>query len=259
MKRILLASTALAFIAGPALAADLPSRQPAPAPQTFTAPPVFTWTGFYAGVNAGWTQNEMSVRNRGFAGPGTGTAAYSPFSAKSSGFIGGFQVGYNQQFDMFVAGVEADLSYLGNRRATGSANVTGTGGAITGVQGSSRLDWLGTVRARAGVAVDQVFFYGTGGLAFGNPDHRLTLTTPGGTVTHRGTSSDTRFGWTLGAGAEFAVMDNLSFKAEYLYYDLGRSTVNASATAGGGFAGTSNSARFENKGHIVRAGMNYRF
>lgn len=256
MKRTLLASTALAFLAAPAFAADLPSRQPAPAPQTFTAPPVFTWTGFYAGVNVGWTQNELDVRNRGFTGAAAG-GSYNPFSAKSNGFIGGFQVGYNQQFDMFVAGVEADLSYLGNRRSTGSTNVAGLPANVTGVQGSSRLDWLGTVRARAGVAVDQVFFYGTGGLAFGNPDHRLTLTAPGGAVTHRGTSSDTRFGWTLGAGAEFAVMDNLTFKAEYLYYDLGRSTVTASGI--GANAGTSNSARFENTGHIVRAGMNYRF
>lgn len=253
MKRILLASTALAFIAGPALAADLPSREPAPAPQTFTAPPVFTWTGFYAGVNAGWTQNELDVRNRGFTGvPG---ASYNPFSAKSSGFIGGFQVGYNQQFDMFVAGVEADLSYLGNRRASGSTAIIPAGNGA--VSGSSRLDWLGTVRARAGVAVDQVFLYGTGGLAFGNPDQRLTLTNAAGTVTHRGTSSDTRVGWTVGAGAEIAVMNNLSFKAEYLYYDLGRSTVTANGV--GVNAGTSNSARFENNGHIVRAGMNYRF
>jgi outer membrane immunogenic protein len=258
MKRTLLASTALAFLAAPALAADLPARTPAPAPQTFTAPPVFTWTGFYAGVNVGWTQHELSVRDRGFSGPGTGAAAYNPFSTRNNGFIGGFQLGYNQQFDMFVAGVEADLSYLGNRRVTGSTGVTGVGAAVTGVEGSSRLDWLGTVRARAGVAVDQVFFYGTGGLAFGNPSHRLTLTNDAGTITHRGTSSDTRFGWTLGAGAEFAVMDNLTFRAEYLYYDLGRSTVNAGATAAGP-AGTSNSARFENTGHIVRAGMNYRF
>ncbi len=251
MKRTLLASTALAFLAAPALAADLPARTPAPAPQTFTAPPVFTWTGFYAGVNVGWTQHELSVRNRGFSGvPG---ASYNPFSANNSGFIGGFQLGYNQQFDMFVAGLEADLSYLGNRRVTGSTGVP----AGTAVEGSSRLDWLGTVRARAGVAVDQVFFYGTGGLAFGNPSQRLTITDPAGTVTHRGTSSDTRFGWTLGAGAEFAVMDNLTFRAEYLYYDLGRSTVTANGI--GAAAGTSNTARFENTGHIVRAGMNYRF
>ena len=257
MKRTLLASTALAFLAAPALAADLPARTPAPAPQTFTAPPVFTWTGFYAGVNVGWTQHEASVRNRGFTGTG-GAGSYNPFSSKNSGFIGGFQVGYNQQFDMFVAGLEADLSYLGNRRTTGSAAVAGlAGNGITGVQGSSRLDWLGTVRARAGVAVDQVFIYGTGGLAFGNPDNRLTVTGPGGAITHQGSKSDTRVGWTLGAGAEFAVMDNLTFRAEYLYYDLGRSTVVANPRPG--FAGTANSARFENTGHIVRAGMNYRF
>ena len=257
MKRTLLASTALAFLAVPAFAADLPSSEPAPAPQTYTAPPVFTWTGFYAGVNVGWNQNEMDVRNRGFTGTG-GAGSYNPFSAKNSGFIGGFQVGYNQQFDMFVAGVEADLNYLGNRRVTGSANVAGLPGVITGVQGSSRLDWLGTLRARAGVAMDNVFVYGTGGLAFGNPDQRLTLTDAAGTVTHSGTKDDTRFGWTIGAGAEIAVMDNLSFKAEYLYYDLGRNTVRANATAAGP-AGTANSARFENNGHIVRAGMNYRF
>ncbi|MCC5976818.1 MAG: porin family protein [Salinarimonas sp.] len=250
MKRILLASTALAFIAGPALAADLPSRQPAPAPQTFTAPPVFTWTGFYAGVNLGWNQNEMSVRNRGFTGDAS-PGSYNPFSSRTNSFIGGFQVGYNQQFDMFVAGVEADLSYLGNRRSTGSAAVTG-GGQSTGVMATSRLDWLGTVRARAGVAMDQVFVYGTGGLAFGAPDQRLNVMNNNTTVA-TGRNSDTRVGWTLGAGAEFAVMDNLSFKAEYLYYDLGRTTVRATG------AGGTNAARFENKGHIVRAGMNYRF
>jgi len=252
MKRTLLASTALAFLAVPAFAADLPSSEPAPAPQTYTAPPVFTWTGFYAGVNVGWNQNEMDVRNRGFTGT---TGSYNPFSEKKNGFIGGFQVGYNQQFDMFVAGVEADLSYLGNRRARASTGVTNPAG-VTGVQGTSRLDWLGTLRARAGVAMDNVFVYGTGGLAFGTPDQRLTLTNAGGTVTHSGTKDDTRFGWTIGAGAEIAVMDNLSFKAEYLYYDLGRSTVTANGV--GGAAG-SNSARFENNGHIVRAGMNYRF
>ena len=255
MKRTLLASTALAFLAVPAFAADLPSSEPAPAPQTYTAPPVFTWTGFYAGVNVGWNQNEMDVRNRGFTGT---TGSYNPFSEKKNGFIGGFQVGYNQQFDMFVAGVEADLSYLGNRRARASTGVTNPAG-VTGVQGTSRLDWLGTLRARAGVAMDNVFVYGTGGLAFGTPDQRLTLTNAGGTVTHSGTKDDTRFGWTIGAGAEIAVMDNLSFKAEYLYYDLGRSTVTANATAAGGLGGTANSARFENNGHIVRAGMNYRF
>ena len=257
MKRILLASTALAFLAGPALAADLPARTPAPAPQAFAAPPVFTWTGFYAGANIGWTQNEVRASNRGFAGTG-GAGAYPNFSATSNGFIGGLQAGYNQQFDMFVAGVEADINFLGNRRTTGNAAVAGLGG-VTGVSASSRLDWLGTVRARAGVAFDRVFFYGTGGLAFGAPDQRLTLSGPTGT-THRGTSSSTRLGWTVGAGAEFAVMDNLTLKAEYLYYDLGRNNVTATRTAGSAApVGTSNTARFENKGHIGRVGMNYRF
>ncbi|MCG6122358.1 MAG: porin family protein [Microvirga sp.] len=256
MKRTLLASAAALLLAAPALAADLPSRQAAPAPFV-SAAPMFTWTGFYAGVNAGWSQNSTDIANRGFGGTG-GAGAYPSFSTgERSSFIGGFQAGYNQQFGNFVAGVEADLNYLGNRRGNGAVGVTGLAPLVTTASASSRLDWLGTVRARAGFAFDRVLIYGTGGLAFGAPDNRLTISNAAG-QTHLGSKDETKFGWTVGGGLEYAVLDNVTIRGEYLYYDLGTSNVTATATTPA-LAGTSNTARFENTGHIARVGLNYRF
>ncbi|TVR08481.1 MAG: porin family protein [Salinarimonadaceae bacterium] len=260
MKRTLLASAAALLLAAPAFAADLPSRQPAPAPFV-SAPPMFTWTGFYAGVNAGWSQNRADIANRGFTGTG-GAGAYPSFStAKRHSFIGGFQAGYNQQFGNFVAGVEADINWLGNRRGSGSAAIAGLPGAVTTVSASSRLDWLGTVRGRAGFAFDRVLIYGTAGFAFGAPDNRLMISNAA-TMTHTGSNNKTKVGWTVGGGLEYAVLDNVSLRGEYLYYDLGRSNVTANPTAAGtaaGLGGASNTARFENTGHIARIGLNYRF
>lgn len=259
MKRTLLASAAALMLAAPALAADLPSRQAAPAP--FVAPPMFTWTGFYAGVNAGWAQNQTDITNRGFSNTG-GAGAYPSFSTGNrNSFVGGFQAGYNQQFGNFVAGVEADINWLGNRRGSGVAGVTGLGANVTAASASSRLDWLGTVRARAGVAFDRVLIYGTAGLAFGAPDNRLTISNAT-IVTHTGVKDETKVGWTIGGGLEYAILDNVTLRGEYLYYDLGRSNVTALPTAAGtaaGLGGTSNTARFNNDGHIARIGLNYRF
>ncbi len=254
MKRIILASSALALMAGSALAADLPTRTMAPAPSPVYAPPVFTWTGFYVGVNAGWNRNESEATNRGFTGV---VASYPRINlGDRNSFIGGFQAGYNQQFGMFVGGVEADINFLGNRRSTGTVAVAGLPGVVDNATATSRLDWLGTVRLRGGVAIDRLMVYGTGGLAFGNPNYRVTLSGPTGT-THTGSSDEIEAGWTLGAGAEYAFTDNLTMKAEYLYYDLGRTTVTAAPVPL--FAGTSNSARFETQGHIARVGLNYKF
>lgn len=267
MKRLILASTALAMMSASAFAADLPARTMAPAPAPFVAAPMFTWTGFYAGVNAGWVRNETRVANRGFAGFGAAgddalTAAFPARfgSTNRNGFIGGVQAGYNQQFGMFVAGIEADINWLGNRRAnTSVAGAAPFDDLVVGT--SSRTDWLGTARLRAGVAIDRVMIYGTGGLAFGSPNHRLTVTdATTNTVLHSGANDDMKAGWTLGAGAEYAFTNNITMKAEYLYYDLGRTTVTATPTVGGGApAGTSASGRFDNKGHIARVGLNYKF
>jgi outer membrane immunogenic protein len=278
MKRLILASTALALMSASAMAADLPARTMAPAPAPFVAaPPMFTWTGFYAGVNAGWVRTENRVYNRGTAGfdalvgPGTDAALTAGFPARfgstnRNGFIGGVQAGYNQQFGMFVAGIEADINWLGNRRtntSTAGTGLAGPGGLTAGglsVATSSRTDWLGTARLRGGVAFDRFLVYGTGGLAFGAPNHSLSVVANGVGTIHTGSNDDWKAGWTAGAGVEFAFTNNVTMKAEYLYYDLGRTTVTATPTAlGAGLPGTSASARFDNKGHIARVGLNWKF
>lgn len=255
MKRLILASSALALMSASAFAADLPARTMAPAPAPFVSAPMFTWTGFYVGVNAGWTRNDTEAKDRGFTGV---VGSYPTINLGGrNDFIGGAQVGYNQQFGMFVGGIEADINYLGDRSSSAAVAVAGLGGfGITTATARSSLDWLGTVRLRAGVAFDRALIYGTGGLALGSPNQTLTISGPGG-VTHFGSDDEMKAGWTLGAGAEYAFTDNLTMKAEYLYYDLGSTTVTAAPRVG--FVGTSNSARFENNGHIARVGLNYKF
>jgi outer membrane immunogenic protein len=263
MKRLILASSALALLAAPAFAADLPARTMAPAPAPFVSAPMFTWTGFYAGVNAGWVQNRTRVDNRGFANTGDDALLNTAFparfgSATRDGFIGGVQAGYNQQFGMFVAGIEADINWLGDRRSTTSTTrtVNFPPAVDVNVGTRSRMDWLGTARLRAGVAFDRVMIYGTGGLAFGAPNHRTTVSVAGVGTTRSGTSDDMKAGWTLGGGAEFAFTNNITMKAEYLYYDLGRTTVTANPVAPS--VGTLRT-RYDNNGHIARVGLNYKF
>ena len=190
-----------AALATPAAAADM--SYPAPA-ATYAPAPIFTWTGFYLGANAGY---------------GWGEADYS---SDIDGFLGGIQAGYNFQLSgPFVIGVEADIQY---------SNIESS--VFT-------LDYFGTVRARAGFAVDQFLLYGTGGLAYGRGTYELG-----------GLSNDqTNIGWTVGDGAEYAIDMNWSVKAEYLYVDLGSETY--TTVAGPIDVGlTSN---------ILRAGVNYRF
>jgi len=97
--------------------------------------------------------------------------------------------------------------------------------------------WFGTVRGRAGFAFNNILFFGTGGLAFGE----LRATTFGVSESH------TNAGWTLGAGAEMGIAQNWSAKIEYLYVDLANSNFV--------ITGASNGYRFG----LIRAGVNYRF
>ncbi len=100
--------------------------------------------------------------------------------------------------------------------------------------------------------------YVTGGLAYGNPRNDAFVTTPIGQA-WAGSSNSTRAGWTVGGGAEYAFTNNITAKIEYLYYDLGRTTVTATQFAGPVVPGVAYQARFENTGQLVRAGVNFKF
>ena len=213
----LLAGAAIAALAAaPSYAADL---GPAAPPQTYVAPvapTTYDWTGFYVGINGGYGWGRF---------PNSGGAA---LGSAGGGLVGG-TVGYNWQWDQFVAGLEADLDW---------ADV-GDNDPATGTRG--RLNYLGTVRGRLGYAFDRVLLYGTGGLAYGG----VKLSSP------FGSHDETQVGWTVGGGVEFAVWRNLSAKIEYRYTDLGRDTYN--------FAPPVGAVRVGYRGSSVIAGINYKF
>jgi outer membrane immunogenic protein len=203
MKKLLLASVAtLATVSAfSAFAADLPSRKAAPV----YAPPPPLWTGFYAGLNAGYdfgtNRNSYSqnwggnwvTQTIGLAGPAgsaalPGVAAFSMDSYASntqSGFIGGGQVGYNYQYGSnVVLGVEADIQGSGIRGSSyGGGAAAGQGPssgapnttiglnttAVGGTAVQTGVDWLGTVRGRIGYLwTPTLLVYGTGGFAYGS-------------------------------------------------------------------------------------------
>ncbi len=268
MKKYLLASVAvLAFAAaGAASAADLPSRRGVVEAPAVYVPPAFTWTGFYAGVNAGYSfSNDGRATTTGSGGfetlVGAGVAPGS-LRVGDDGFIGGGQIGYNWQYGQFVLGIEADIQYIDNKG--GSAFV---GAPILGTQlitaASSELTYLGTVRGRLGyLAFDRTMIYATGGLAYGDVEYTANVNgVQNAALAYAGRRSDTKFGWTIGGGVEYALTNNWTLKGEYLYYDLGKDNV---ATAGNAAAlaalpGVAYTNRVETTGHIVRAGLNYKF
>lgn len=289
MKKALFLATALATIAGSAFAADLPStKAPAYLPPP---PPPPLWTGFYVGLNAGYTFSNSNLMNTvafsAFPFPPLGNVvpytlassalASSSLSANSSGFIGGGQIGYNWQFGpSFVAGVEADIQGIAG--SGNSASIFGVAAPIAGeriISGttvSRSVDYLGTVRARLGwLFTPTLLVYGTGGLAYGGVTANTSIfqqiqgapavVNPWFGV---GAVSDTRVGWTAGGGVEWMFWPNWSAKVEYLYYDLGTVAYASSPLVSANNAGAPFTAAFPQTttrfdGHIVRAGLNYHF
>jgi outer membrane immunogenic protein len=263
VKKLLLSTAALLGLTLTAGAADLPRRTVAPMVSPIVAVPVFTWTGFYVGVHAGYSFGEADIRTSGNAAntiANVGALARPPsLSFDQDGFMGGAQIGYNMQFGMFVAGIEADISYTDLSTTQSYFSPTTFGAALAGTRStfSQDLEYLGTVRARLGVAFGRALVYATGGLAYGDVSYRADFFTSGGALQFNGSKSGVEVGYTLGAGVEYAFTNNLTLKAEYLYYDLGSQNVVVNAIPGVGL--NSYTSRFETEGHIGRVGLNYKF
>ena len=281
-RRLLGAAYVALAVAGAvsAQAADLPTRKEAP-PPVFVPPP-FTWTGFYAGVNAGgvWTNGNASTTTTAFAngfpiGTISGTAANlgevfpgSNFGGGQSGFIGGGQAGYNWQTGAFVFGVETDFdgtTLSRSRSVIGPSFVEPIFGLTDffTANGSVKLDWLGSTRGRVGYAWDRLLIYGTGGVAYGGASSHLDVfdAVHGFDFSSSGGSSS-RVGWTIGGGVEYAFTNNWIIGAEYLYYDLGSRHLNIVPNAAASdFFGTSvfSQTKISFTGSVARARISYKF
>ena len=193
----------------------------------------FDWSGFYAGIYAGYGAGRATSTN---------VANASVENVDARGALLGGTIGANAQFDNFVVGLEGDLAWSDVNGSQACAN-------SPGFDCLGRVNWVGSGKLRGGVAFDRVLVFGTAGLAVGG----LTASTspaPGGAT---GTFSSTVWGWTAGAGAEFAVTDAVSIKAEYAYYDFAtvQAPINTIANTG--------ATDIKAHAHVAKLGVNYRF
>jgi outer membrane immunogenic protein len=296
VKKLLLAGFAVSALIAPAVAADMP----------VPAAPVATWAGFYLGVNAGYalnlnnSVNSVGVPNNctdfavagcaGISPSGIPTNSYSLAAAQAAtfstprghngGFIGGGQFGYNwQPSTRAVVGLEADLQAV-----TGSSHSV-TRASVTQVPNfgfpinqtatvSTKLDYIGTIRARAGYLWTPDFLlYVTAGLAYGESQLSSNITqnvaNPPNFFPYNGavTNKDMRFGGAVGAGVEWMFARSWSLRAEYLYVGLDtRDTTGANSSLAnvdrinGGFLSSMTvltTAHFSES--IARGAVNYHF
>lgn len=255
MRRLslaLLAAVSTIALTQFASAADLPVKAP-----VYKAPmmaPLYNWTGFYIGLNAGYSWGRQ---DNDLVDAATGVTILSN-SDNLNGFIGGGQIGYNWQVNQWVFGLEADFQGSG-QKGDGSFFLPGSGfiGNLiipsTSIAYTNKLDWFGTVRGRIGYAMGATgnwLPYVTGGWAYGHGE--ISGTTTRGAVVTSFSGSQDYSGWTVGGGVEWAFMNQWSVKVEYLYIDFGDGpTVPVSATR--------DIVSGKMTDNILRAGLNYKF
>lgn len=243
MKQFLVPSIVLsAFAVSSATAADLPIR---PAPNAPPAVVVFDWSGLYIGGHIGYGYAEADVTDRTILG---GVNLTSTQRIESEGFLGGVQAGWNYQIGRFVLGAEADYSF-----ADIKGDVTTTIAGVD-VSRSSNVTWIATATARLGYAWDRVMVYSKLGAAFAEFDYTNNLVQNGASVLNA-TASETRVGFTVGTGIEWAFAGGWSAKAEYNYMDFGRKSVDFGAATDG----TPINVDVDQRIQVIKAGVNYRF
>ena len=208
--KVLLIAGAAALMSTSAFAADVVTQEPV-APEVVEAP-ISTWDGAYIGAlgGAGWLKSDYDFN------PGTS------HRTQSGGVIGAF-AGYNYQFENnFVLGIEGDVQWNWNEDTVRGADV-GT-------------DWGGAIRARVGYAFDDALIYGAAGWTAS----RGYIDPPGS-----GEKRKTLNGYTVGAGVDYKVWQNIFVRAEYRFNDYGNETI-------GG-------VDFDNQQHQAILGVGFKF
>jgi outer membrane immunogenic protein len=232
---------------GPAFAADLPTPEAVPATYVPVVAPVYNWGGFYLGINGGYGFGNSSWSD---ADNNSGLGTTGNFN--TNGYAVGATVGVNWQSDAFVLGLEGDFDAMGldGKSSSGFCANLRLG---ANAQCETKQTWLSTVRGRVGYAADRVLFYGTAGGAFGNIE--------------AGASSNfvtqTKGGWTIGAGIEAAFAENWTARVEYLFVDMLNASCQTAASCGTnlivgpGLVTANQTIRLET--NLVRIGIDYKF
>jgi outer membrane immunogenic protein len=276
MRKLLLAGTALAFV-GPAFAADMstPSRAVMPIKAPLVAPLHFSWTGCYIGgqAGAGWGHKDISEPTEQlfqfFSPPGSPVAV-----DQNVGFIGGGQIGCDYQFAAnWVVGARGDFSWAHIDGQASDPFFTGkNGGPITL---TAKTDALASATGRLGYAWDRAMLYGIGGVAWAHDKYgiqNLPFWGAGTSANFCGpslpasvpcnpTGTETRLGWTVGVGVEWAFADSWSVLFEFNHYDFGTRSVTVTDPNGfslGGVVSLSGPVEVKQRIDAVKIGINYR-
>ena len=235
MKKLLVAAiAAVALSAAPVLAADMPVKAP-------MAAPVFDWTGFYVGghFGYGWAFPDITV-------DATGTKLGNP--PRPHGILGGAQAGYNWQAGRWVYGLEGDITW---------SDVKGSSAAVTpaGLLNAQGLpDLYSTITGRIGYAVDRALYYVKGGAAWMSEDFRQTSITTPFCVGTPCTGSNATWGWTVGAGVEYAIDPHWSARLEYDFLDF---PSHEHVTTSNGVS--VNNFHLTRTFDLIKVGLNYKF
>ncbi|WP_457607096.1 outer membrane protein [Nitratifractor sp.] len=228
MKKVLVSIAAAAAISGMAMAGgDIAPVAPAP---------VDNWSGFYVGAQLGGVWGDADVERS------SDTAVLDRVNGLDvDGWNGGLYAGYNWLLDNnFVLGIEGDWTYI-------DADDSGS----IGTQGTAKVEqkWDASLRLRAGYAMDNIMPYITGGIAWSS-----IKTTFDNGINATYSNTDTYTGWTLGAGIEYAISENLHVRLQYRYTDYGDETFT--------FINHANQTRHiktDYNAHMVQVGFSYRF
>jgi len=224
MKRLLLVGLGLVpLFASPIMAADLPVKSKAPPPL-----PLYNWTGCYGGGHFG---SLFEQKDWGALGSHDGT-----------GLVVGGQVGCNYQISTWVFGIQGDAAW---------SDTSGSHTDPAGLTDQSKIDLLSSATGRVGYAWDRLLTYAKAGGAWTHDKYEM-LTIPDNLTV--ATASETRSGWTVGGGFEYAITNNLSMFFEYNYYDFGTKTVGLTSVT----TGATQLVDIRERESLVKVGANWK-
>lgn len=256
-KSLLLAPAALLLASVSASAADIPFEA---APPPIVEAAGYNWSGFYVGLFGGIStgDTDLSIDFDDASGSIFDNSRLFETEDRGSGFLGGLQVGYDFQFNSFVLGAVADIAgtdFGSDRDTFDSFNDAGDD------ETTYELDYLGTVRGRLGYAFDRLLVYAHGGFAYGEVSIETSSDSTG---LDEEFETDTKFGYVVGAGVEYAVTDHVSIQTEYSYTDLGEDDFDVSDEFARSFSngfGTGDDVQGSEEldFHTLRAAVNFRF
>jgi len=193
-------------------------------------PALYDWTGFYAGGNVGGGWAHVSGPIDLAATSDTDASSVSLHGRSAGSFTGGGQVGFQQQFDQWVFGLEGDFDFSSSKSAE-TLGVNPPDLFVEGDQFSAKSSVHGSIRARAGYAWDRFLAYVTGGVAFAPLKVESNFIATEGFPASTAQASSTLVGGTFGGGLAYAINDNVSIAAEGSFASYGTHTFDLGTVA----------------------------